>query len=61
MIQAQFLLGALETLLDCPTQAGGTGQFRQCCSGARKDQIVGPLRGIGKRREGDIWRMTRLA
>src|ERR1700739_3885735 len=45
VIQAKFLLGALETLFDCPAQAGGAGQFRQCCSAAREDQIVGALCG----------------
>jgi hypothetical protein len=43
MIQAKLLLGALETLFDCPAQTGGPGQFRQCCSAAREDQIVGAL------------------
>ena len=46
VIQAKFLLGALEALFDCPAQAGGAGQFRQCCSVAREDQIVGALCGI---------------
>src|SRR5260221_8167716 len=46
VIQAKFLLGALEALFDCPGQPGGASQFRQRCSGAREDQIVGALRGI---------------
>ncbi len=46
VIWAKLFLGTLETLFDCPAQAGGAGQFRQGCSGSREGQVVGTLRGI---------------
>ena len=43
VIQAKFLLGALETLFDRPAQTGRAGQFRQCRSDACEHQVVGAL------------------
>lgn len=43
MVEPQLLLGALETLLDCPAQAGRTGQLGKIGGRRRKDQVVGAV------------------
>ena len=48
MIEAEIALGALETFLDRPAQAGGACEFRQAGSLGREDEIVGLLVGLGE-------------
>src|ERR1700756_4880636 len=40
MVQAQFLLGTLETFLDGPAQPGGTGQLSQFSSSGGEDEVI---------------------
>ena len=46
MVEAKFLLGALEAFLDGPAQAGRTGQFGEPGAGWREHQAVGARVGV---------------
>ncbi len=46
MVQAEFLFGALEALLNGPAQTRRTCEFRQARAGRRKHEVVGTLLGV---------------
>jgi hypothetical protein len=46
MIEAEIVLGALETFLDGPTQPSRTGEFGKCRACRREDEVVGALIGM---------------
>lgn len=45
MVEPEIVLGALETFLNGPTQASGTGEFGKRRAGGCEDEVVRPLIG----------------